>query len=132
MELYKIFSGEELRIAEKIQQRRLQILIHSYLYYERDTNIVPDSKWAEWGKELVSLTEKYPEVAKQVPYGEGFEDFDASTGYGLPYDKPNLVKTACKLANIPIIIVDPVPAKPAPVKKPTPSKQKNSGKKRLF
>ena len=33
MKLYDIFKGEDLAIAEKIQQRRLQMIIHSCIYY---------------------------------------------------------------------------------------------------
>lgn len=116
MTLYELFQGEELRIAEKIQQRRLQMLVHSYLYYERDTTLVPDYKWAEWGEELVKLTALYPAIAEKVPYGEGFEDFDASTGYTLPYNQPNIIATACRLAQIPLPEDD---TKPAPKPKPT-------------
>lgn len=117
MALYDIFQGEELKIAEKIQQRRLQMLVHSYLYYERDTTVIPDFQWAAWGKELVKLTNSYPAIAEKVPYGEGFEDFDASTGFTLPYNKPNIITTACRLANIPFPKDDPKPApKPKPAK----------------
>lgn len=117
MALYDIFRGEELKIAEKIQQRRLQILVHSYLYYERDASIIPDYQWAAWGKELVKLTASYPAIAEKVPYGKGFEDFDASTGYALPYNQPNIIATACRLAKIPFPGDEPKPApKPKPVK----------------
>lgn len=70
-------------VAEKILQRRLQMIVHSYLYYELDTNIVPDSTWSRWGKELQKLQEKYPEEAKKVKFAELFKDWDASTGFHL-------------------------------------------------
>ena len=97
MKLYDIFSGEELKIAEKIQQRRLQILVHSYLYYQVDTNIVDDNTWATWGKELVSLQEQYPEIAKRVIYHKEFANFDPSTGQGLPYNDKRIVHIAKKI-----------------------------------
>ena len=73
------------RIAALIQQRRLQILVHSYLYYHRNTNIISDQKWQEFAQQLVTLQKQHPEVAKQVIYAEAFADFDASTGFHLPY-----------------------------------------------
>lgn len=124
MALYDVFSGQELEIAEKIQRRRLQILVHSYLYYDRDTNIVSDNQWAEWGRELVQLTSDYPKIAEQVPYHRDFVGFDASTGYSLPYREPNIVATACRLAKIPLPAwchIENTPA-PAPKKESKPTK----------
>lgn len=84
-------------IAAKIQQRRYQILVHSLLYYELDTTIVSDNKWAEWGKELVELQKTYPDISKKVIFADAFLDFDASTGYSLPYRDEQIVNIACRL-----------------------------------
>lgn len=93
----RITDEQELRIAEKIQQRRLQILVHSYLYYELDTNLVDDNTWASWAKELVTLQNSYPDIAKRVIYHEAFVNFDPSTGQGLPYNDEQIVKIATRL-----------------------------------
>ena len=92
--LYEIYSGEELKIAEKIQQRRLQMLVHSYIYYELDTNIVSDNQWSKWATELQELQQKYPDIEKTVPHRKGFENWDASTGAFLPYKQPQIVSIA--------------------------------------
>ena len=84
MNTYDIFSGEELKIAEKIQQRRLQILIHSCIYYELNRNIISDKQWDEWAKELKQLQNDYPKISSQVIWYEAFKDWDASTGAFLP------------------------------------------------
>ena len=55
---YDLFSDEELEIAELIYQRRLQMLVHSYLYYKASQPIITDHKWDEWAKELKELQEK--------------------------------------------------------------------------
>ena len=70
-------------VAERIQQRRLQMIVHSFLYYELDESLVSDSTWSRWGKELQRLQEEYPEVAKKVRFAELFADWDASTGFHL-------------------------------------------------
>lgn len=80
-------TDTEYNIACKIQQRRLQILVHSYIYYQLDDNIIDDNTWSKWSKELVILQQTYPQIAKTVVYDEAFSDFDASTGYNLPHDK---------------------------------------------
>lgn len=74
------------KIAEKIQQRRLQILIHSYIYYILDDNIISDTKWNNWATELVSLQRKYPEIASSVIYNDMFSDWQGSTGADFEYN----------------------------------------------
>lgn len=86
MKLYNIYFGNDLVVAELIQRRRLQLLIHSYLYYELDTNIVDDRKWDTWARELVKLQKENPDISKKVCYYEAFKDWDASTGAFLPFD----------------------------------------------
>lgn len=115
---YEIFSGKELEIADLIQRRRLQIMLHSYLYYELDTNLITDKLWSDWAKELEILQRDYPEIEILVPYRDGFEDWDASTGALLPYSN-RIVALANKLVGN------------SPVKK-LPKIQKTGGKRSLF
>lgn len=81
---YEIFSGKDLEVAELILRRRMQMLVHSYLYYDRDTNLISDKEFDTLGRELVKLQADYPEIAKQVDYAEAFADWDATTGFHLP------------------------------------------------
>lgn len=82
------FTDEELPFASKIQQRRLQMLVHSCIYYELDQNIIPDRQFDEWARELVKLQKDHPEIASRVCYAEAFADWDASTGAFLPLTDP--------------------------------------------
>ena len=97
--LYDIFEGEDLKIAQKIQQRRLQVLTHSYLYYERDVNIVSDACWSKWAKELAELQETYPDIAKRVVYSDEFKDFDGSSGAFFTYDDSLINRAELLYAN---------------------------------
>ena len=97
MKLYEIFSGEKLRIAEKIQQRRLQMIVHSTIYYVFNENIVSDIKWSQWGLELKCLQERYPEIASKVIFADTFKDWDASTGFNLPINEDWATETAIQL-----------------------------------
>lgn len=72
-------------IAEKIKQRRRQMLVHSYIYYELNKNIVSDFVWAKWAKELEQLQKDYPEESKSVEYYEYFKDWDGSSGAFLKF-----------------------------------------------
>ena len=84
-------------IKEKIQQRRLQILVHSCIYYKWDDNIISDAQWNKWAHELVELQKKYPEKSKLVIYYEQFKDFDGSTGMDLPIDETWVMDKASEL-----------------------------------
>ena len=46
--------------AEKIKRRRLQVLVHSCMYYELDQSIVDDQVFDGWCKELVELQKDKP------------------------------------------------------------------------
>lgn len=136
-QLYKIFSGEELEIAEKIQRKRYQMLVHSYIYYEMNENIISDSQWSAWAMELVRLQEQYPDIAGRVPYAKDFEGWDGSSGAFLTYyDKPNIINTANRLVRdhdkkpAPII-PSPSPKKPL-FSKTTPASKPSPAKKKLF
>ena len=84
-------------IQELIQRRRLQLLVHSFLYYQLNENIIDDSTYDRWSKELVDLTEKYPVLAQMVIYHKEFESFDGSSGFDLPYHHPAIQSRARKL-----------------------------------
>lgn len=81
-------------IAELIQRRRLQVLIHSCIYYELNESIISDAKWSEWALELEQLQAKYPKIAKNVVYAQEFENFDHSTGCDLPTRNPEVTRKA--------------------------------------
>lgn len=83
-------------IEERIRQRRLQILVHSYIYYELNQNIVSDAKWMKWAKELAELQASYPIESAAVCYAEQFKNFDGSTGAFFLYDA-KIISTANRL-----------------------------------
>ena len=100
---YELFTGENLKIAELIQQRRYQMLVHSCIYYVLNDNIIDDRQWDEWAKELKALQEQYSEIAQQVTLNEYFNDWDASTGEFLPIRETwviDLAKYVLRLQNI--------------------------------
>ena len=75
------------QIAALITRRRLQVLVHSVIYYKLSDNIISDTQWSEWALELENLQKTYPKIASQCPYADGFKGFDHSSGFDLPlYD----------------------------------------------
>ena len=95
---YDNFTGQDLEIAELIQQRRLQMLVHSAIYYDFDFNVASDKQWDAWAKELVQLQYDHPEISERVMWHEAFKDWDASTGAFLPLKDPWVVKKASQIS----------------------------------
>ena len=84
-------------IQSLINRRRRQLLVHSFLYYQMNENIIADTTFDMWSKELVELTEKYPVVAQMAPLHKEFQGFDGSSGYDLPYHDPAIQSKAIRL-----------------------------------
>lgn len=97
MNTYDMFEGKDLEIAELIQQRRFQILIHSCIYYQFDSNLISDKKFDSWARELAQLQLNYPEIASKVLYADEFEGFDGTTGFDLPIKNEWVMNKARKL-----------------------------------
>ena len=72
--------------SEKLKQRRSQMLIHSYIYYHLDTNIISDHQWQDWADELTEMQSQYPQLTNIGFYDKGFSDWNGSTGMHLPVD----------------------------------------------
>ena len=81
-------------ILEKISQRERQLLVHCYLYYEKNKNIISDDQYDEFSFDLADLIKKYPDDFKKSAYRYEFRNFDPSTGLGLNYKKPEIIKVA--------------------------------------
>lgn len=113
---YDLFKGKELEIAELIQQRRFQILIHSCIYYHFNSNLISDKKFDSWARELAQLQLDYPEIAKQVMYAEEFEGFDGTTGFDLPLENEWVINKAKQIMGGKAVKKE---VKKAEVKKPT-------------
>lgn len=88
---------ESAEITALIKRRRLQILVHSAIYYRFNDSIISDHTYDAWSKELAELQKQYPKEAAQAPYAEAFADFDGSTGFDLPTSEPWVVNKAQQL-----------------------------------
>ena len=96
---YDSSKTEDSKIAELIKRRRRQILVHSFIYYELNQNIVSDAQWSAWAQELEELQSKYPDISDKTEFASDFKGFDHSTGANLrdAYNKPNIVTLAFRL-----------------------------------
>lgn len=76
--------NEVQTLSEKIRQRRIQMLVHSYIYYHMDDNIISDDKWQQWADELTELQKQKMNIDF---YDDTFKDWSGATGMHLPKDK---------------------------------------------
>lgn len=97
---YDIFEGKDLEVANLIQKRRLQILVHSCLYYHMDTNLISDRQYDTWARELQKLQKDHTDISEKVCWAAAFKDYDASTGFDLPITDPWVMNKARYLIGI--------------------------------
>jgi hypothetical protein len=70
--------------AELIKRRRLQMLVHSCLYYCLNENIWDDHTFDKNAKELAVLLKEDPDVYSDR-FDEYFKGWDGSSGFHLPH-----------------------------------------------
>lgn len=87
-------TGANEFVLELIQRRRLQLLVHSCIYYEYNESIVTDEQWKNWAMELEALQRDYPRESEFAPWADAFREFDHSTGFDLPTRDPWVMGTA--------------------------------------
>lgn len=90
-------QAEHDRLLELMQRRQRQILVHSYIYYEANSNIISDMTFTKWSQELYELQRDYPDIAKETEYYEAYQGFDGASGFDLPYRMPHIVSRATHL-----------------------------------
>lgn len=84
-------------ILEKINQRERQLTVHCCLYYAMNTNIISDDTYDKFSFELADLIKKYSNDFKKSVYYKDFLEFNPSTGLGIKYRKPEIIKVAYHL-----------------------------------
>lgn len=84
-------------VLELINRRERQLLVHSFLYYQLNENIISDHTFDAWSKELVELKEKHPKEFAESAYAKEFAEFDGSSGFDLPYHYPNIQSVGHRL-----------------------------------
>lgn len=76
-----------LTTQEYIDYLQRYIILHSYIYYELDNNLISDKQYDEKAKELVRYKNNYPELWKQSMYYKQFGDeYNGATGFTLYHD----------------------------------------------
>lgn len=108
-EVYQIVSLFDLKIIKKpdivpekikdlIRRRRLQVIVHSCIYYRLNNNLISDFQYDKWSKELAKLHKQYG-VIKINCYDEYFEDWifelgKTYSGFKLPINDLKIIGIA--------------------------------------
>lgn len=78
---------KHLSTQEYIDFLQRFILVHSYIYYELNNNVISDKYYDEKSKELTSLKIQYPYLWKSSMYYKQFkDDYNGATGFTLFHD----------------------------------------------
>jgi len=86
-------SNEE--IMELIKRRRLQLVVHSCIYYRMTENIWSDLEFDTKALELKDLQNSYPELsAKVLEYYKEFIGWTGDTGFHLPINSNRVISIA--------------------------------------
>ena len=87
------FPNPEDPTAELIKRRRLQMLIHSCLYYELDAELISDAQFDAWALELATLLNENPDVYSDR-FDQYFIDWTGDTGMHFNHRDPWVLSKA--------------------------------------
>lgn len=77
----------ELTPQEYINWLQRFIIVHSYIYYELDDNVISDREYDLKSKQLVEYKNDYPDLWKNSEYYKQFgDDYTGATGMTLYHD----------------------------------------------
>ena len=75
-----------ISVQDQIDFLQRYIIVHSYIYYHLNHNVISDKLYDAMSKELVKYKNDYPELWKSSMYYKQFgDDYNGATGFTL-YD----------------------------------------------
>lgn len=99
-----LFEQSTDNIKSEILRRRKQILVHSCLYYQYNTNLIEDWQYDKIAKRLAELQIAHPDISNSLGYHDkdfkGFGEDHCYSGFNLPRSSPEVVATAERLLYI--------------------------------
>ena len=78
---------DSLTTQEYIDFLQRYIIVHSYIYYHLDNNVISDREYDLKARELTRYKNEYPELWKSSMYYKQFgDDYNGATGFTLYED----------------------------------------------
>lgn len=76
-----------MSIQDRIDWLQRYIIVHSYIYYMLNDNIISDYEYDAKARQLAKLKNDYPALWKKSEYYKQFgDDYNGATGFTLYYD----------------------------------------------
>lgn len=86
----------EQTTLERINQRRRQLLVHSYLYYRLNMSTISDHQYDSFALDLIRLQTEHTEIAEEGIYPDEFRGFSMGDSYALPLGDPRVQDMALR------------------------------------
>lgn len=84
-------------IQKQIDFLQRYIIVHSYIYYHLDYNVISDKEYDAKSKKLVKYKNDYPDLWKSSMYYRQFtDDYNGATGFTLYNDLNDHQKSIIK------------------------------------
>lgn len=75
---------EDMKVKDRISFLERYILVHSFIYYYMNENVISDKKFDKIARLLTNKIQKYGQKKiASTQYGYVFQDFDGTTGFDL-------------------------------------------------
>lgn len=99
-----LFGQDVDSIKSEMLRRRKQVLVHSCLYYQFNTNLIEDYQYDKIARRLAELQIAYPDISNNLSYHDedfkGFGEDHCYSGCHLPTNSPEVVGAAQLLLRI--------------------------------
>lgn len=99
-----LFEQNINEIKSEMLRRRKQVLVHSCLYYQLNTNLIEDYQYDRIARRLAELQIAYPEISNNLGYHDkdfkGFGEDHCYSGANLPRSSPEVVRDAQMLLSM--------------------------------
>lgn len=85
--MISMYEFKLMPIQDRVNFLQRFIIVHSYIYYELNDNVISDRFYDEKSRELARYKDEYPELWKSSEYYKQFgDDYNGCTGFTLYYD----------------------------------------------
>lgn len=99
----KLANELNVEIISQINRRERQILVHSYIYYNLNDNILEDHQYDAIARDLAKLIREYPEEFLRSKYYNIFINFGQDgcySGYNIPHNQPETIHNAINVLKL--------------------------------
>lgn len=101
--MIKLANELNTEIISQINRRERQILVHSYIYYDLNDNVLEDYQYDAMARDLAKLIREYPEEFLRSEYYNIFINFGQGgcySGYNIPHNQLETIHNAISILKL--------------------------------